>query len=362
MIYWIALSLIDDIGPVISKKLIEIFGEPEKIFNASRDDLLSIEGIGIKRVESIKSFSKWKIAEDIIRETESLGIRIITLNDPQYPEHLKTIPDPPPVIYIKGEPVSNDRYALGIVGTRRPTNYGRYVAERLAEEISLLGITVVSGLARGIDTVSHLSSLKAGSRSIGVFASGLDIIYPPDNKRLVEKIIDNGYVLSEFPPGTPPEKENFPRRNRLISGLSLGVVVIEAPLESGALITAHYAVEQGREVFAVPGNINSRNSEGTNNLLKQGAKVVTSVDDIINELSSHLRGFIRKDKQSSLEINDIEKDIINVLSYEPAHVDDIARSSKKSVSETLSILLQLELKGIVKQMEGKRFYITREVK
>jgi DNA processing protein len=359
-VYWLALSMIDNLGPVTARRLLNIFGNPETIFKASFTDLKSIEGIGEKRAKAIKEFKGWSKAEGIIKKCNALNIKFITQEENFYPENLRTIPDAPLVIFVMGEPVSRDRYAIAIVGSRKSTDYGRRAADKLSRDLSQLGITIVSGLARGIDTVAHSGSLKTGGRTIGVFASGLNRPYPPENKTLIKKILENrGYVVSEFPPDMPPNKENFPKRNRLISGLSLGVIVVEAGLESGALITANYALEQGREVFAVPGSIFSKNAEGTNNLIKKGARLVSGVDDILEELAPKLKGLItNKSRQPrALELSDREKDIINILGDEIMHIDEIARKAGRPVYEISSILLELELKGVVRQEQGKRFYI-----
>jgi len=358
--YWLALSMIENLGPVTARKLINIFKEPEAIFKASFEELRSIDGIGEKRARAIKEFKRWEEVEGIIKKCRSLNIELITQDEALYPENLKTIPDPPLVIFTIGRPLPQDRYAIAIVGSRKSTDYGRRVADKLSRELAELGITVVSGLARGIDTVAHLGSLKAGGRTIGVFASGLDRPYPPENKTLIKKIVEHGgYVVSEFLPGVPPNKENFPKRNRLISGLSLGVIVVEAGSGSGALITANYALEQGREVFAVPGSIFSKNAEGTNNLIKNGARLLSGVDDILEELAPKLKGLtVNKSQQLKvLELSDGEKDIINILGDETMHIDEIARKAGRPVHEVSSILLELELKGVVGQELGKRFYI-----
>ncbi len=359
-VYWLTLTMIDNLGPVTARRLINIFGNPEAIFKASFTDLKLIEGIGEKRAKAIKEFKGWSEAEGIIKKCKDLDIKLITQEENYYPENLRNIPDPPLVIFVMGEPVSRDRYAIAIVGSRKSTDYGRRVADKLSRELAELGITVVSGLARGIDTVAHSGSLKAGGRTIGVFASGLDRPYPPENKTLIKKIIDHrGYVVSEFLPGVPPNKENFPKRNRLISGLSLGVIVVEAGPGSGALITANYALEQGREVFAVPGSIFSKNAEGTNNLIKNGARLISGIDDILEELAPKLKGLtVNKSRQPEvLELSDREKDIIKILGDETMHIDEIARKTGRPVYEVSSILLELELKGVVRQEQGKRFYI-----
>jgi DNA processing protein len=358
-VYWLALSMIDNLGPVTARRLLNIFGSPEAIFKASFTDLKSIEGIGEKRAKAIKSFNRWNEAEEIVKKCKDLNIGLITQEEDSYPENLKTIPDPPLVVFVSGNPIPGDRYAVAIVGSRKYTDYGRRVTEKLSCELSEIGITIVSGLARGVDTTAHIGAIKSKGRTIGVFGSGLDKPYPPENRQLIRKVTEHGYVISEFPPGMPPNKENFPKRNRLISGLSLGVIVVEAGLESGALITANYALEQGREVFAVPGSIFSKNSAGTNNLIKKGARLVSGVDDILEELAPKLKGLItNKSRQSrALELSEKEKDIIKIIGDESLHIDEIARKAERPVSEIAAILLNLELKGLVKQAEGKRFYL-----
>lgn len=363
LLYLLALSMIKDIGPIMARRLIGTFKSAEEVFKQDERSLMEVEGIGKERARAIKEFSGWKEPEDILRRCRLLGIEIISEESPLYPENLKTVQDAPLILYMKGRPLPQDRYAIAIVGSRRCSEYGRRVSEKLSSELAERGITIVSGLARGIDTTAHTGALKAGGRTAAVFASGLDRVYPPENRELVRKIIERGFVISEFPPGTRPDKENFPRRNRLISGLGLGVIVVEAEAESGALITADYGLEQGREVFAVPGSIFSKTSEGTNNLIKKGAKPVSSVEDIIEELGPKLRGLRDTSAAgdlrtfSELEFSDREKAIIKIMEQEPLHIDEIARKSGRPVSEISSVLLELELKGVVKQLEGKRFFL-----
>lgn len=369
--YWIALSLIDDIGPITAKRLITILGGVRQIFEIDEKGLLEIDGIGEKRARAIKNFRDWDRVERIIKSARHLGIKILTQAEPSYPENLRTIPDPPLVLYITGEPLPEDRYAIAIVGSRKATDYGMRATERLSKDLAEAGITIVSGFARGIDTVAHATSLEIGGRTIGVFAGGLDRPYPPENKPLLKKILENGYIISEFPPGTRPLKENFPRRNRIISGLSLGVIVVEAAEKSGALITASYGLEQGREVFAVPGSIFSKNSSGTNNLIKAGAKLVSSARDVLEELVPRLKELIKekgtgilevsrhqipRSTRGTLEFTAKEMDIIKIMNDEPIHIDEIIRKSGMSPKEVASILSGLELKGVVRQIEGKRFY------
>ncbi|MDI6889330.1 MAG: DNA-processing protein DprA [Thermodesulfovibrionales bacterium] len=356
--YWIALSMLQDIGPIGAKKLLSVFGTPERIFDAEVDDLLSIEGIGINRAKNIKEFSSWEVVDKQVKVLEKKGIKTVNLNGSSYPEMLREIEDAPVVIYTKGDIQPQDRYTIAIVGSRKPTSYGTSVAENISEELASMGFTIVSGMARGIDAISHRGALRAGGRTIAVLGSGLDVPYPPENTGLMDKITSSGCVISEFPPGTSPDRENFPRRNRLISGLSLGVLIVEATSDSGSLITAGYALEQGREVFAVPGNITSSNSEGTNELIKRGAILTRKAEDIVEELAPVLKGFIRSKEKAKIEVTEEEKNLCNLLSGEPKHVDDISRESRLPASKVLGILLNLEMKGAVRQTTGKRFYLV----
>lgn len=355
---WIALSLLPDVGPVRARKLLSVFGTPEMVFRAGPDDLQKVEGIGAVIARKIMDFSSWGDIEKQMREMEDRNIKVICLQESAYPEMLREVDDAPVVIYTRGDLIPDDKFAIAVVGSRRLTQYGSSVAEKISEDLASCGFTVVSGMARGVDSIAHKAALKAGGRTIAVLGSGLDIPYPPENKALMENIVKSGCALSEFPPGTPPEKENFPRRNRLISALSLGVLVVEATLDSGALITARYAAEQGREVFAVPGNITSRCSEGTNELLRRGAILVRKAEDIVEELAPVLKGFLRTRHNIREGISDEEKRVCNLLSGEPKQIDIISRESGLSSSEALGILLGLELKGAVKQITGKRFYLA----
>jgi DNA processing protein len=356
--YWMALSMLQDVGPVLSKKLLSVFETPERIFDAEVADLLSVEGIGMNRAKNIKGFPFWKNVEEHIRILEKKDIKIVDINSPSYPEMLRQAEDAPVVLYARGDLQSNDRYAIAIVGSRKPTPYGMSVAENISGDLASMGFTIVSGMARGIDAISHKGALSAGGRTIAVLGSGLDVPYPAENKGLMDKIAGSGYVVSEFPPGTPPDKENFPRRNRIISGLSFGVLVIEATADSGSLITAGYALEQGREVFAVPGNITSPTSAGTNELIKRGAILTRKADDIVGELAPVLKGFIRSKEKTKIEVTDEEKKICNLLTGEPRHVDNISRESGLPTSKVLEILLRLELKGAIRQITGNRFYLV----
>lgn len=357
---WIALSMVPEIGNVTFRKLLSVYKEPANIFSASFKELSGIEGIGEKKAINIKKFSGWKDAEKQLKQVNEKGVNVLTCNRPEYPAMLRQIENAPVILYAKGQIRDEDKFAIAIVGPRKPTSYGTGLAERFSSELVVAGFTVVSGMARGIDTIAHKSSLKAGGRTIAVLGSGIDMPYPPENRELMERIAASGCVISEFPPGTEPNRENFPRRNRLISGLSLGVLVIEATQDSGSLITANYALEQNREVFAVPGSIHSPSSKGTNELIKKGARLVQDSNDIIEELTPMLKGFIKKAKGGlTAELTDEERRLCEILSGEPIHIDTISREFLLPSSRTLALLLNLELKGVVRQEEGKRFYLVQ---
>ncbi len=356
--YWVGLSLVPEVGPVMSRKLISQIGSPEEIFRAGEDDLLAIRGLSKEKADSIRAFRRWDRVEEIVNVTEKEGIRIVGYQDQSYPEVLREVAGAPMILYMKGDYCREDRFGIAVVGSRKHTHYGEVVTRKISGELATSGFTIISGMARGIDTLAHESALGAGGRTIAVLGSGLDVYYPSENKGLMEKITLSGCAISEFPPGTMPDRENFPRRNRLISGLALGVLVVEATSQSGSLITANYGLEQNKEVFAVPGQITSRNSDGTNGLIRQGAKLVLGSEDIIEELAPVLRGFIRKaDCRPPAEISEDEGRICGFLTREPKHIDLIAREGALPVHAALNLLLSLELKGVVRQSGGKRFYL-----
>jgi DNA processing protein len=362
--YWLALNFLSDIGSVLARRLLSVFGNPENIFHASIEELKRIEGVGENRANSIVNFDRWELVNKEIEKAHRDNIMIVTLNDTKYPSGLKHIPDAPPVLYVKGELEDSDKYAISIVGSRRATSYGIQVAEKMSYTLASYGLTVVSGMARGIDTASHRGALKARGRTVAVLGSGVDVPYPPSNKTLMKMIESSGAVISEFPLGTPPNKENFPKRNRIISGLSLGVVVIEATLDSGSFITVGYALDQGKEVFAVPGNITSENSRGTNDLIKKGARLVESAEEIIDELKPQIKGVLKKEKIDNINnkmssgLNEEEKALCNYLTAEPTHIDSIIRATRMAAGKVLSVLLNLELKGVVRQSKGKYFSLN----
>lgn len=359
--YWLALNFLPDIGPVLARKLISVFGNPENIFHMSVNELKKVGNIGENRARSIVNFKQWDMVQREIDGAMKNNAKLITINDKSYPAGLRHLHDAPLILYIKGEIKDNDKYAIAIVGSRTPTNYGLQITERMSRKIATYGLTVVSGMARGIDAASHWGALKASSRTIAVLGSGIDVPYPPENRRLMSTIASSGAVISEFPLGTQPNRENFPKRNRIISALSFGVVVIEATVDSGSLITVGYALEQGKEIFAVPGNITSRTSKGTNDLIKKGAKLVESAEEVIDELRPQIKGILREDKLFSEKplpaMTDEEKTLYSCLGNEPKHIDTIVRETNMSTNKVLSILLNLELKEVVRQTDGKKFSI-----
>jgi len=356
--YWIALTEVPDIGPVTARKLLAVYQNPESVFNASYKELCGIDFIGSKKAKKIKGYEGWGKIDAQLKKLENRKINVVTFNDSGYPETFRNMEDAPIVLYTKGKIQKEDKFAIAVVGSRKYSSYGNYVVEKLSSDLCSLGFTIVSGMARGIDTLAHTAAVKSGGRTIAVLGSGIDVPYPPENKMLMEKIADSGCVMSEFAPGTQPDRENFPRRNRLISGLSLGVLVVEATAESGSLITASCAAEQGKEVFAVPGNINSKNSAGTNSLIKTGAKLVQNVEDIIEELAPVLKGFIKAKEKARIDLTVDEQGLCDIMTAEPKHVDMLSRESSMPASKVLGILLSLELKGIVKQAEGKKFFLA----
>jgi DNA processing protein len=355
----VALNMVADIGTIRLNKLLGYFGKPENIFKAPQEKLVRIYGIGEKTAGKIASFRE----QDLDREfalAKKQGLKIITQDDESYPENLKNIPDPPIVLYIKGELEKEDKFSIAIVGSRRASFYGLSLAEKFAFELSARGFTVVSGMARGIDTSAHKGALKEAGRTIAVMGSGFNQIYPQENKKLSEKISQNGAVISELPLDAEPLPQNFPRRNRVISGLSLGVLVVEAAQNSGALITADFALEQGREVFALPGKVDSRTSFGTNGLIKQGAKLVSCVDDILEEFILPAAGYKKegavpdKNLDSSLPSKE-ESKLYGLISDQAVQLEELLEKTALDIPSISAILLRLEMKKLVKQLPGKQF-------
>ncbi len=352
----IHLTCIDGLGHMRIRSLMRVFKDPAYVFTSSVQELCRIDGINMKIAEKILNYKPNSFVNEQIKKGESLGVTIITFWDDEYPFLLKKIYDPPVILFIKGTFTENDIDSIAIVGTRMPTPYGRNIAQKLAEGLAKSGITIVSGFAKGVDGVAHQSALRAGGRTIAVMGSGLDIIYPDVNKKMVSLFSENGVFVSEFPFGTKPDAVNFPQRNRIISGMSHATIVVEAGNRSGALLTAFNAVDQNRDVFAVPGRLTDKNSIGCLRLIRHGAIPVHDVDQILDALKNQLRHPKRPvQKEIKLDLSREERGIYNLLSDEPKHIDDILQQTSMDPSKALTILLSMELKGSISQLSGKHF-------
>lgn len=354
--YWIGLSSIPGVGRVTFRKLAQHFGSPERALSASSLDLRTISGLSDKVINEITTCSWREYAEQELAKARAAGIAVIIADDAAYPAALKNTPDPPLFLYVKGDIPQGD--GIAIVGTRKPTHYGLTVTRRISSELASAGLTIVSGLARGIDTQAHRGALAAAGRTIAVLGCGIDVAYPPENKSLMEDISRSGAVVTENPFGTQPESGYFPARNRIISGLSRGTVIIEAAEDSGSLITAKYAKEQGRKLFAVPGNIGAANSRGTNSLIRKGAVLVESTQDILQDLKIRTVGVIKPtDAPRTLPtLTRDEEPVFRQITNEPKHIDILMKESCTTPSKISVLLVTLELKGLVKQLPGK-YYI-----
>ena len=358
--YWVGFNIIPGIGRVRFGQLESYFGDLETAWKAGPAELKR-SGLDESPIRAIKSWRPRISLEAEMEKLDRFGIKVLTWHDPKYPARLKEIYDYPPLLYIRGSLLPEDEWCLAVVGTRRPTVYGRQVTEEIVTELARSKITIVSGLAKGIDAIGHRSALEVGGRSIAVFAGGLDTVYPAENASLARSIIKQGALLSEHHPGTRPRPENFPRRNRILSGLSLGVLVVEAGESSGALITAHLALEQNREVFAIPGSILSAVSRGTNHLIQEGAKLVRDYSDILEELN--LTAVARQvEMKEIIPSSDAETLLLKKLGAEPTHIDEVCRLSGLPVSEVSSTLAMMELKGLVKQVGTMNYTLAREVR
>jgi len=360
--YWIAFSRVIGIGPVRFKLLLDFFQQDVAAAWQASYTTLAATGLDQKTIQNFIRQRASIAPQQELERLEHLRIRIITWKDDTYPPLLKKIEYAPPVLYICGNLTDDDRhYSLGIVGTRKMSSYGRQVTEHFAQEIDRGKVTVVSGLAMGVDTVAHTAALDAGGRTIAVLACGLDIIYPPSNFNLAKRIVESGQgaLLTAFPLGVQPEARNFPARNHIISGLSLGILVTEAPQKSGALITANSALEQGREVFAIPGNIFSLNGSGVNKLIQDGAHPVTNINDIVASLNLYMIPQ-QVEAQVDLPTSTEEQTLLALLGSEPCHIDDLIRESTLTAQDVTAALTTLELKGMVKSVGGMQY--TRAVR
>ncbi len=359
--YWVAFSRILGIGPVRFKLLLDYFHEDvAAAWKADRKELAQA-GLDAKTIDSFLKQRMTSKPQQELEKLERLRIRVLTLKDKDYPDLLKELINAPPVLYIAGTfKKEEDRFALGIVGTRKVSSYGRQVTEQFARELAEGKVTVVSGLAHGIDTIAHTATLDGGGRTLAVLASGLDTIYPADNLGLARRIVESGQggLITEFPLGIKPDGRNFPARNRIISGLSLGILVTEAPKQSGALITANFALEQGRDVFGVPNSIYSPGSVGVNKLIQDGAHLVTNVQDILMALNLFMVPQ-HVEIQAALPDNSEERTLLALLSHDPRHVDEIIRDSGLPTTVVSSTLMMMELKGMIRQFGGMQYVLAR---
>src|SRR5438477_197719 len=355
----VALNMLPTMGPVRLRKLLEVFETPDRVLAAKRDALRAVEGIGREVVDQILN---WESLVDLpaeLQRVRDFGATVITAESPLYPRQLREIHAPPIVLYVWGELTERDQHAIAVIGSRRTTHYGLESAKKLAYQLAYAGLTVISGLARGIDTAAHQGALAAKGRTIGVIGSGLSKLYPPENAALAQKIRGgNGAVVSEFSMEIEPDRQTFPMRNRIISGWSHGILVVEAGLNSGALITAAQALEQGRSVYAVPGHINAPSAMGSNRLIQQGAKLVMDANDILDDLQILLPE-TKPSPQAVARplppISDEERRVYDAIDATETPIDEIATKSKLSSAAVSSTLLQLELKRLVKQLPGKYF-------
>jgi DNA processing protein len=354
-LFWIGLSSIPGVGKATFRKLVTQFGSPERALAASANELEAVEGLPRKVVEALLAFPGTTDAEQELEKVSTTGASLITMDDADYPVNLREIPDPPLYLYVIGSLKHQDRNAVAIVGTRKPTYYGKSVTRRLAGELAASGITVVSGMARGIDTEAHRGALQNSGRTIAVLGCGLDTAYPPENGPLMQEIAKTGAVVTEYAFGTKPEPGYFPARNRIISGLARGTVIIEASADSGSLITARYALEQKRRLFAVPGNIGSAVSRGANSLIKQGAALVENTDDILKGLNHPGRALSERAARSLPTLTPEETAVLRTLTNEPKHIDLLMNENAMSPGAMSGVLITLELKGLARQLPGKFF-------
>ncbi len=357
--YWVGLNMVRGIGAVRMRTLLDHFGEAQFAWEAPPDTLRAI-GLHPRIVDNLLQMRREIDLERCWQQIETFGIHVLTWDEEAYPVRLKEIDQPPPVLYVRGELQIADEWAVAIVGTRRVTAYGRQVTEELAGTLARQGVTVVSGLARGVDSIAHDAALKAGGRTLAVLACGLERIYPPEHRRLAEQIMSQGALVGDYAPGTPPDSANFPPRNRIISGLAQATVVVEAGETSGALITAAFAADQGREVFAVPGNIYAPQSKGSNRLIQQGARPLLAVDEVLEALNlEQVQSYVQA--RLALPVDEVERKLLEVLSQQPLHVDEIRVQTSLPVEKVSATLTLMELKGMVRMVGASNYVAVREV-
>ncbi|HNT36914.1 MAG TPA: DNA-processing protein DprA, partial [bacterium] len=373
------LHLVPGIGPRRFRRLLERFGSPERILGASESDLLDVVGVTPQLAQSIRLTSNRKHQELLDRELheiEEKGVRLYFWGDPDYPQSLAQISDPPCVLYVRGQILPRDEFSIAIVGSRRISNYGRTMSRTFASELARSGLTIISGFARGADSQAHWGALESGGRTIAVFGNGLNVCYPRENKELLERIVESGALVSELPMNTGPLRENFPLRNRLISALSLGTLVVEAPKKSGALITARYVAEHGKHLFALPGRVGESGSVGPHSLIREGAVLVQSPQDIMRELESLLNRMQEEKGEKTItpvpesvdrpvdaaipsDLSESERRVLSCISDEAMPMDEVTRKAGISAHEAAGCLLALEMRGLVARLPGMRYILSR---
>lgn len=355
--YWVGFSKVSGIGPVRLRALLDYYGDVATAWHANLGELRAI-GLDRRSIESLANVRDTVDLDLELKKLEKLGVTVLTWDSPDYPKPLKNISDPPLTLYVRGSLIPEDEWAIAVVGTRRATTYGKECTRMLVNGLVESGVTVISGLAYGIDTEAHRTAVNGGGRTIAVLGSGVDIIYPAENRKLAQSMMANGALVSEYPLGTKPEGGNFPRRNRIISGLSLGVLMVEGDRQSGARITTDFALDQDREVFAVPGSILRKGGAGPNHLIQNGAKLVTHVNDILEELNLTMLTQ-HAEARAIIPDNDVEAILLKQLSAEPVHVDELGQVTGLAASEIASTLTMMELKGMVRQVGGMSYIIAR---
>jgi len=361
----VALNLIEHVGPIRLRQLLEHFGEAPEVLRASKQQLLQVRNIGEETAEAIASWEKTIDLNGELKRIGEFGCRIVTQADAEYPELLRQIYDPPILLYVKGQLLPKDKNAVAMVGSRMTTHYGMEAARRLAYQLAYVGVTVVSGAARGIDSAAHQGALSGKGRTIAVLGTGINLVFPSENRQLYEQIASNGALITQFPFNRKPDKQSFPIRNRIVAGMTLGTVVVEANLTSGALITANFAVEYGRQVFAVPGRIDSPRSKGCHELIKKGAKLCESAEDILSEFEYLFPASNRPPSAGetgvlpAIELSENEQKVYDALDHEESSIDEVIRGSGLPSSAVSVALLSLEMKRVVRQLPGKLFVKNR---
>ncbi len=357
---YLALNLLPKIGPIRVRRLLEVFGNPERILSAKASEVIQVDGFGADLAETV---ADWENRVDIIRELRRIkeeNLTLLTQEDELYPKLLKEIYDPPTVLYIRGQLTERDHHGIAIVGSRHATHYGLSMAKKMAFQIAYAGYTVISGLARGIDTAAHEAALASKGRTVAVIGSGIGKLYPAENQALAEKIAEQGAVVSEFPVDYPPDKQSFPLRNRIVSGWSCGVIVAEAPARSGSLITAQQAADQGRAVYAVPGNVDRPTSHGCNRLIQQGAKLIMDGADVLDDLMTLFPTQSQAPKMEQVTPHVIlqrdEETVYEVIGSEELHINEITLRCGLAMSMVSASLMKLEMKRLIKPLPGK-FYV-----